>query len=196
MNLRAAKLVQLTKYMNLETGLIHSRISIAQAKKKVKLLILNRQIRKCDQCNTQGFRETFEVSSPTDAKLVIVKSSFQENNTMLLLALKLSNLSENQVFFTHAAHCGLPQGQHITTEMKNNCGKFLQRELNLVQPIMVAALGSDAADVVAGIEVSQGIKVLKVRSPFVYEYSSPESRVNWVVKLSLAIDKVLKDNLA
>ncbi len=192
MNDRAQKLVALSEYMNLETGIIYPEFSASKARKKLKLLILNRQIRKCGQCDVLGFWEKFGASGPVDAKLVIVKSSFQANSAMLLLALRLSNLSEDQVFFTHAAHCQLPQGQHFTIEMKKNCRKFLQRELNLVQPIMVAALGSDATEVIAGIRVSQGIKVLKVKSPVVYEYSSPESRVNWVVKFSLAINKALK----
>ena len=198
MDIRAAKLVALSEYMDLVTGQLLDVKIIHEVSKQTKMSMLNWQVRHCHLCPelTSEFYDNNSIVGVGDpnAKLFIIKHiSAADDCHLLEVALKLSGIYRDAIFVTHIIHCQPHPDQTPKLDEIRNCRKFLQRELNLVQPIMVAALGSEAAVAVASLKVAKGIKVLKVKSPAVYKYSSPESRVNWVVKFSLAIDKALEE---
>lgn len=121
---------------------------------------------------------------------------------LLDLALRCSELLRKDIFITNVVHCHPPQNRDTTTQEKKNCLPFLKAEVELVQPGLIIALGNDAKWAVGQLGLTAEMKkktkdrsfnVLCVEHPAAFLHRGTGEFVkNWIVQVSLAIDKVYK----
>ena len=87
-------------------------------------------------------------------------------------------MSRAPFFFTNLTMCRTPEARAPTKEEKQNCSARLYREIYLVDPILIVALGSDAAQFLIGsragsIDKFMGtiteITIPGVRHPLTYD---------------------------
>lgn len=111
-------------------------------------------------------------------------------------ALRLSGLLRKDVFLSNVVHCHPAGNRGSLDEERKKCLPFLVEELRIVKPKLVVALGNDAKQALDDMEtmflIDYNIKFLKVKHPASFMYGSPEQRIDWIVKLSLEIDRVYK----
>jgi len=213
MSKRSEKLVILKKYINLETGELYiDKLDYITAlyKKACKIKRLNKKIARCKKCDEMNIK-MFSDSSPgwgnLNADVFFVGQSLDEygvysgipfilkSNISIDVALQLSGLNRRDVFISNVVHCYPPNNRATTNKEKKNCIGYLKRELDIVQPLMVIGLGTDAKVALDRVKkaLPQTIKkVLNVKHPASFMYGSPEDKVGFIVKLSLEIDKTLE----
>jgi len=112
---------------------------------------------------------------------------------MIDAALRLSGIKRGDCFWTNVVHCHPERNRTSTDEEKENCWGYLAEEIGIVQSRIVVALGKAAEQGVKRYmsEREYGWKYLKYSHPASLIYSAPEARPNWIVKMSLDIDKIL-----
>ena len=71
-------------------------------------------------------------------------------------------------YITAAAHCAPPDNKPLPNEIRN-CRPYLERELDLLQPRVVVALGRIAFD--AYLEILKSRGVIRSRAPFRFEHN-------------------------
>ena len=216
MRTRAEKLIELQKYMNLETGTINEDAFEWEndlSEKGLKKKALDEQILKCSRCEGLNIKRLSECAcgwGDLNADLFFVGQSLHKagmqtglpfiggSGYMLDAALRLSGLLRKDVFISNTVKCHPPGNRQSTEEEKKNCQIYLWHELDIVRPKLVVALGNDAKATVQDIDFDylddDMPKILCVTHPAKYSYSEPESRYGWILKLSLQIDKVLRDS--
>jgi DNA polymerase len=109
-------------------------------------------------------------------------------------ALRLSGIDRHDCYWTNIVKCHPERNRASTDEEKENCWYYLSEEIRIVQPRVVVALGKDAKQATEKYEKKYKDKSRKWLSyvhPASLLYASPESRPNYIVKLSLDIDKIL-----
>jgi DNA polymerase len=109
-------------------------------------------------------------------------------------SLRLSGIERRDCFWTNAVLCHPENNRTSTEEEKENCLPYLFETIDIVQPKIVVALGKDAeAAVTKYMEAREyTFKYLKYLHPASLIYSAPEARPNYIVKMSLDIDKTLR----
>lgn len=211
---RKDKFVALKEFANLETGRLDvSKLDYEYTlyKKSVRYKPLCSKIRKCTRCPGMNLKKITEsacgwgnVCSP----VFFIGQSLHEpgvesgipfitgSGNCLDVALRLSGLTRRDVFITNVVHCHPPENRASMFQEKSNCFRFLVDELRIVQPRLIVAMGNDAKEAVHKVRemelFEQKVKYYNVKHPASFMYSSPEDRPEWVVKLSLEIDKCLK----
>ncbi len=63
---------------------------------------------------------------------------------LITRALAAAGLVKSDVFVTNVVHCHPPDDRASEQHEKDNCRRFLRRELALVRPSLIVALGDDA----------------------------------------------------
>lgn len=219
MSSRRDKLVALREFVDLETGKVLTDSFTYENtlyKKAVKMKTLAAKIRRCRKCpglNVKRFTEACPGWGNLNSSIFFVGQSLHKPGVSSGLpfilgsgycidaALRLSGLLRKDVFFSNVVHCH-PEGNRTSTQQeKDNCLGFLIEELEIVQPRMIVALGNDAKSFVNNFiigyrklitEAEDTVKVLKIKHPASFMYSAPEERIDWIVKLSLEMDRCLK----
>ena len=211
---RAQKLIELQKYMNLETGTINEDVFEWEndlSEKGLKKKVLDEKILKCSMCEGLNIKRLSECCcgwGDLNADIFFVGQSLHKagmqtgipfiggSGYMLDAALRLSGLLRKDVFISNVVKCHPPGNRQSTEEEKRNCLPFLSQELLIVKPELVVALGNDAKAAIEDLSLWANEPVAKktlcMTHPAKFMYSEPEARVNWIVKLSLQMDKVLK----
>ena len=208
---RAEKLVALQTHMNLETGLLDESsfpLENALYAKSILKKSLDRRIRTCKLCpglNIKTFTEAAVGYGDLNASIFFVGQSLHSpgvtsgipfilgSGFCLDAALYLSGLTRKDVFISNVVHCH-PEGNRASElSEKKNCEWYLWQEVFIVQPKLIVALGNDAHWAVGRLPSLHiaNTKIIKIRHPASFAYGAPEERGSWIVKLSLALDKVL-----
>ena len=205
-NTRSQKLIELQKYMNLETGIIDETAFAWENglyEKGLRKKILDCQIQKCGLCEGLNVKRLSEACcgwGDLNADIFFVGQSLHKAGMMTNLpfiggsgymvdaALRLSGLLRKDVFISNTTHCHPPGNRQSSEGEKENCLPFLREDLNIVEPSLVVGLGVDAKQALESL----GVKAFCATHPAKFMYSEPESRYGWILKLSLQIDKVLK----
>lgn len=208
------KLVYLQHFADLETGkLDESAFDYENSlyRKALKMKPLVGRIARCKRCpglNQKRHTESCPGWGNLNADIFFIGQSLHEHGVVTGLpfilasgysidaALRLSGLLRKDVFMTNVVHCH-PLGNRGSTDTeKKNCLRFLKSEIEIVWPKLVVALGNDAKQTVEMFDsrgdFGKNFKILKVKHPASFIYSAPEDRIQWIVKLSLEMDKVLK----
>lgn len=214
---RKNKLIKLQRFINLETGDIHTdrfeyENSLFEKAKQKKLL--DAQIARCRKCEGMNIRRLTE-SCPgwgdLNARIFFIGQSLHQPGVesgipfiigcgyLIDAALRLSGLLRKDIFFDNALACHPEKNRASTDEEKSNCLWHLVANLEIVRPELIVALGNDAKWALEKIYDNgfdyqeRDTKALFVKHPAAFSYSAPEQRIDWVLKLSKEIDKVIKN---
>lgn len=204
MSSRSEKLVALREFANLETGQLNESAFVYENDlfdKACKMKSLNRRIKACELCdglNVKRYTDNTVGWGDLNARVFFIGQSLHKlgiqsdlpfikgSGYLLDAALRLSGLLRKDVFISNVVHCHPPGNRASTDAEKKNCITFLRAELKIIKPKLIVALGNDAHWAVN----LMGRKALRIKHPASFMYSAPESRIEWVLKLSKEIDKV------
>lgn len=204
---RRDKLVALQEMVDLQTGKVNEAYFEYENTLYAKALrkkALDSRIRKCHKCpglNVKRLTDSCPGWGDLNAKVFIIGQSLHSpgistdlpfilgSGFILDAALRLSGLLRKDVFITNTIHCHPESNRGSLEEEKKNCLPFLIKEIEIVWPKLIVLLGNDAQG--AKITLKEGIRVLKLKHPAAFLYSNPEGKVEWVLRLSKEIDKVL-----
>jgi len=187
--------------------------------KAVKMKALSAKIAKCRKCpglNLKRFTESCPGWGCLNSKVFVIGQSLHQPGVVsglpfilgsgfsLDAALRLSGMDRYDIFISNAVHCHPPNNRASTLKEKQNCLLFLKQELEIVKPKLIAALGADAQWAIAHIispslrgdppnrsSSHQNVRILNLKHPAAFIYSAPEMRIDFIVKLSLEMDKIL-----
>ena len=215
MKTRKDKLVILEDFLDLETGEIDKasfEYENTLYDKAVQMKSLNNKIRKCSLCpgmNIKRYTECCPGWGNLNSKVFFIGQSLHTPGIMsdipfilgcgyvLDASLRLSGLLRKDVFISNTVHGHPPGNRASTDEEKTNCLRHLMTEIEIVKPELLVALGNDAQWTIKEMAMTgfcTGVnKVYCIKHPASFMYASSELRIDWIIKLSLEIDKVYKD---
>lgn len=199
----------LRKMVDLKTGAINTEAFDYENvlyEKAIQKQSLDARIAACQLCeglNISRFTDSCPGWGDLNAKVFFIGQSLHKpgissglpfilgSGYLLDAALRLSGLLRKDVFITNTVHCHPPRNRASTDEEKMNCLSFLRKEVQIVQPKLIVALGNDAqwALIKAGYSTK---RALAVKHPAAFLHSAPEDSIEWILKLSKEIDKVYK----
>ncbi|WP_239005027.1 uracil-DNA glycosylase family protein [Mycolicibacterium sp. CBMA 360] len=123
-------------------------------------ILLNADIKACRRCegmNENGVTQSAPGWGNLDSPVAIVGQSlceqcmapqepfYEGSGSLLEAAFKLADCDKQDLFLTNAVHCH-PGGNRKSLVVEiANCSSYLYRELEIVRPRLVLALGEDAA---------------------------------------------------
>jgi uracil-DNA glycosylase family 4 len=210
---RKDKLVALKEYVKLETGRINTdKLSYENElyEKAVRMKTLASRIKRCKLCpglNLTKLTESAAGWGDLTSPVFFVGQSLHEpgvssgipfiggSGNAMDIALRLSGLLRKDVFISNTVHCHPPKNRASSFQEKRNCFRFLVSELDIVKPRLIVAMGNDAKDAIAKIRAMEmfehKVKYYNIKHPAVFMHGSPEDRPDWIVKLSMEIDKCL-----
>ena len=213
---RSEKLTALQNLMNLETGELYEDLFTWENslyEKAIRKKSLDRQIKKCRLCpglNIPRFTESAPGWGNLNANIFFVGQSLHKpgvasglpfiigSGYLVDAALRLSGLTRNDVFISNVVHCHPADNRSSLDAEKTNCLPYLEAELSIVQPKLIVALGNDAKQLLP-VNLGKGgyekTKVFYVKHPaaLIHDGGDPKDKYSWIVKMSMQIDKVLKE---
>jgi len=212
MSKRSDKLERLSGFCCLETGEF-DKDAFADLKllyeKGRKYHRLSQRIRQCNLCPGMNIKRVTEACvgwGNLNAEVFFVGQSCHEfgvysgipfilgSGLMIDAVLRLSGIDRHDCYWTNVVHCHPERNRASTEEEKENCLPYLFEEIDIVQPKVVVSLGKDAKLATERYKkehTNKAEKWLSYVHPASLIYSSPEARPNYIVKMSLAIDKIL-----
>lgn len=208
---RADKLVKLSEFMDLEHGVLDESRFQEEATlldKGTQFKVLAAKIKRCKKCpglNVKRLTECVPGWGNLNAQVMFVGQSLHMpgmvsavpfvggSGLLIIAALRLSGLNRQDCFWTNVLH-GHPENNRTSTEKeKKNCLPFLKKELEIVRPKLVVAMGNDAKEGIDEMRVLDKWKVLKLKHPAaILRNGVPEQVSDWIVKLSIEIDRTIK----
>lgn len=128
--------------------------------------LLDDEIKACGRCdglNVEGVTQAAPGWGNLNSPVAIVGPSlceqcmertppepfFEKSGTLLDRAYPLAGCEKRDLFITNAVHCHPPGNRKSKRHEIVNCSPYLYRELELVRPRLVIALGEDAQRVVS-----------------------------------------------
>lgn len=211
MSKRSEKLIELSKFCCLESGTFKdgafTDLELLYEKGR-KYHRLCKNIRGCNKCpgmNIKRITEACPGQGDLSADIMFIGQSLHEygvysgipfilgSGLLIDAVLRLSRLNRKDCFISNTVKCHPERNRASTEEEKENCWGYLAEEIDVVRPRIVVALGKDAEQGVGRYmdEREYGWKYLKYQHPASLIYSSPEARPNYIVKMSLDIDRIL-----
>jgi len=108
---------------------------------------LHAQASKCQLCELSQTRtQTIFGSGNQTADLMIIADDTNEQSGALLTAmLKAMGFQRSDVYISNIVKCNLPESKEASDEQANSCEPFLVRQISLLQPKLILALGNAAA---------------------------------------------------
>lgn len=204
---RRDKLVALQHLIDLETGkLFQDEFDYENQlyEKAVKMKSLARRITQCEKCPGLNMRKLTE-NAPgwgnLNADIFFIGQSLHEPGVSsgipfilgcgyyIDAALRLSGLLRKDVFLTNVVHCHPPKNRASSEKEKRNCFPYLIQEIDIVWPKLIVLMGEDAKQ--TDIRLKEGIKVFRCKHPASFLYSNTSEIVDWIVNLSIKIDRFL-----
>jgi len=213
MSVRSKKLEHLSKFCNLETGELDKNsfadLDLLYQKGRQYHRICQR-IRLCNECPGMNIGRVTECCpgwGNLNADVMFVGQSLHEpgmysqipfilgSGLIIDAALRLSGIDRHDCFWANIVSCHPERNRASTEEEKSNCWPYLAEMIDIVQPRVVVTLGKDAEWGAKRYmdEREYGFKYLKYSHPASLIYSAPEARPNYIVKMSLDIDKILEN---
>ena len=211
MSNRSKKLEHLSKFCNLETGEFDkdafANLDLLYQKGR-QYHKLSQKIRHCEWCLGMNIGRVTENCSGwgnLNAEIMFIGQSLYESDmysqipfiskmgVLIDAVLRLSNINRQDCFWTNAVLCHPERNRPSTEEEKENCWTYLAEIIGIVQPKVIVALGKDAEQGVKKYmsEREYGWKYLHYAHPASLLYASPEARPNYIVKMSMDLDKIL-----
>lgn len=157
---------------------------------------LAKAIKECHRCeglNIEGETEAAPGFGNPNAKIMVVGQSlcsrcmktqvpFSGGSGRLLdLALEQSNLRKTDIFVTNVVHCHTRGNRKSFPHEITNCREYLMKEIELVRPKAIIALGKDAVSSFLGPESWPGEVGKRVVQPSYVVY--PRYHPSYIMKL-------------
>jgi len=205
-NTRKDKLLRLRHYMDLETHQIYEDKYPGKAfrNKILRKNLLDRKLNRCHLCEGMNITSStgcvpgwgninasiFIIGEAPCTKSMIYKYPFAWKSGIILdLILKLSNLTRNNIFITNSIHCHPPSNRTPLYKEILNCSAYLQKEIKIVKPKLIIALGNTAKLAMLNINIKDvDYRIIYKKHPASFLYSS-EGIISYIIKTSLEIDK-------
>jgi len=218
---RKSKLVLLQKYLNLETNelKVDNNPGNILYEKIIRKKQLDKRISNCHKCGINHNIKSFTKSVPgwgnLNANIFFIGESpclhsmianfpfAWRSGRILDIILKLSGLIRYDVYISNTVHCHLESKRMPTDKEIKKCSVYLSKEICLVHPKLIVALGNSAKNAMTytvksrlfmlwSIKTKGGetlpCKILHVRHPAAFLYNSTGLR-DYILKLSLELDK-------
>lgn len=115
------------------------------------------------------------------------------------VAIDAAGYKKRDLFITNVVHCHPPKNRKSSTDEKRNCQEYLVRELDLVSPKMVIALGTDAKKSNAlhywtdNYRKAKDCVVVHCHHPAYFMYVGNKDLLYWVIKVSELIRKGMRN---
>jgi uracil-DNA glycosylase family 4 len=213
MSRRSKKIVKLSKFCDLESGNLNEsafeELDILYEKGK-RYHKLSQRIRCCNKCPGMNIGRVTECCpgwGDLNANVMFVGQSLHEpgmysqipfilgSGLIVDTVLRLSKIDRHNCFWTNAVLCHPERNRPSTEEEKENCWPHLAEMIDIVQPRIAVSFGKDAKLATKKYKDkygNKGIKWLNYVHPASLIYSQPEARPNYIVKMSLDIDRALE----
>ncbi|WP_323016357.1 DNA polymerase III subunit alpha [Castellaniella sp.] len=123
---------------------------------QIQILEIAGQCRICDKCSLSGVPHPTPVMGKNPRFMMVFDSpNWQEGNAGKMMtgdvadaikaALKDEGISPNDGYYTSLVKGVKPKGQKaLTTEQINGCSEYLKREIEVLKPAVIVAMGSNA----------------------------------------------------
>ena len=108
---------------------------------------LHTQVSKCQLCDLSETRtQTFFGEGNKTASLMIIGDDNNVHSAKLLTSmLKAMGYQRNDVYITNIIKCNISEDKEASEEQTESCEPYLLRQISLVQPKIILALGNTAA---------------------------------------------------
>lgn len=169
---------------------------------------VNRRIakcRKCDDLNVVGATESAPGYGDLSSPIVFIGQSLctacmatqipftKGSGYYIDLALSCSELTRRDVYITNIVKCHPPKNRRSKSSEMRNCVEYLREELIIIDPLLIVALGNDAANACNRFNlIPSGCSFHKAMHPASFLYGNTTGVFSWIVNLSLELDKHVK----
>lgn len=108
---------------------------------------LHTQVSKCQLCDLSQTRtQTIFGEGNKKAELMIIADDSNVQSAKLLTAmLKAIGYQRNDIYITNIIKCNIEENKEASEEQTESCEPYLLRQISLVQPKIILALGNTAA---------------------------------------------------
>lgn len=108
---------------------------------------LHAQVSACQLCELSNTRtQTIFGTGNQAASLMIIGDDSNEQSSQLLTAmLKAMGYQRNDVYISNIIKCNIAENKEASEEQSESCEPYLLRQISLVQPKLILALGNAAA---------------------------------------------------
>lgn len=142
--------------------------------------LLDDEIRRCSRCagmNKEGVTQAAPGWGNLYSPVAIVGQSlceqcmkpqepfFEGSGSLLNESLRLAGRAKGETFISNVVHCHPPKNRGSHEHEIVNCSSYLHRELELVRPRLVIALGVDAKRVLSFFYPSARVSPWPFRAP-------------------------------
>lgn len=108
---------------------------------------LHTQVSKCQLCDLSQKRTqtVFGEGNQTASLMIIGDDSNAHSAKLLSSMLKAMGYQRNDVYITNIIKCNISENKEASEEQAESCEPYLLRQISLVQPKIILALGNTAA---------------------------------------------------
>ncbi len=108
---------------------------------------LTQHILACQLCSLSQTRthSTVGVGNKTASLMIIAEDNDEQSKKLLTAMLKAIGLQRNDIYITNIIKCGAAETVEASDDNILSCKPYLLREINLIKPKLILALGNTAA---------------------------------------------------
>ncbi len=129
--------------MNKRYGIRKLEKIVCKCRRCLELNIKSPNIALMGQGNPDA-RLMFVAQSPCELCALKQKIFYKGSGVILDKGLKRINESRKTVYITNVCKCHTPHNRRNNTSEINNCSQYLEREIEIVEPEIIVALGKEA----------------------------------------------------
>ncbi len=131
-------------------------------------------------------RLMFVAQSPCELCALKQKIFYKGSGVILDKGLKRINESRKTVYITNVCKCHTPNNRRNTVSEINNCSQYLEKEIKVVEPEIIVALGKEAFK---WFECSKWNEMEKRETYKVYALTHPA----FIIRRAYLLNKYLKE---
>lgn len=169
--------------------------------KKYEIRKLKKMVRKCRKCpglnikkpnialmgqGNPDARLMFVAQSPCELCALKQKIFYKGSGVILDKGLKRINESRKTVYVTNVCKCHTPNNRRNTASEIQNCREYLEKEIEIVEPEIIVALGKEAYK---WFKCSEWGEMEKRENYYVYALAHPA----FIIRRPYLLDEYLKE---
>ena len=108
---------------------------------------LNLHASQCQLCDLSKTRTqtNFGAGNQTASLMIIADEMNNQADSLLTSMLRAMGYQRNDVYLSNIVKCNLPENKEVVDEQVEACEPYLQRQIELIQPKVILALGNAVA---------------------------------------------------